>query len=69
MSSEHITGIRKGRTVEVVCLICNIIEVVVSLTAGCSTGSFALISWGGDSIVEANSAAFMIWRLRGTGQK
>ena len=29
------------------------------------TGSSALISWGVDSIVEANSAAFMIWQLNG----
>ena len=65
MISDHITGIRNGRTVEVVSLIYNIIEVVVSLTAGFATGSSALVSWGVDSIVEANSAAFMIWRLRG----
>ena len=59
MISDHITGIRNGRTVEVVSLIYNIIEVVVSLTAGFATGSSALVSWGVDSIVEANSAAFM----------
>ncbi|EGF27969.1 integral membrane protein [Rhodopirellula baltica SH28] len=37
----------------------------ISLTAGFMTGSSALISWGVDSIVEANSAAFMIWQLNG----
>ncbi|PHQ32096.1 hypothetical protein CEE69_27715 [Rhodopirellula bahusiensis] len=43
----------------------NITEVTISLTAGFMTGSSALISWGVDSIVEANSAAFMIWQLNG----
>ncbi|MEZ6091776.1 MAG: hypothetical protein R3C05_27975 [Pirellulaceae bacterium] len=32
------------------------------------TGSSALISWGVDSIVEANSAAFMIWQLNGVAK-
>lgn len=59
------TQIRKGRYVEVVSLIYNITEVVVSLGAGFATGSSALVSWGAYSIVESNSAAFMIWRLHG----
>ena len=51
--------------VEIASLIYNTIEVAISLTAGFLTGSSALISWGVDSIVEGNSAAFMIWRLKG----
>lgn len=46
-------------------LLYNLAEVAVSLTAGFATGSSALISWGVDSVVELNSAAFMIWRLHG----
>ena len=67
ISSEesHVQSIRRGRYVEITSLIYNITEVVVSLTAGFATGSSALISWGVDSIVESNSAAFMIWRLHG----
>ncbi|KAA1258235.1 Cadmium, cobalt and zinc/H(+)-K(+) antiporter [Rubripirellula obstinata] len=67
VSSEegHVQGIRRGRYVEITSLIYNITEVVVSLTAGFATGSSALVSWGVDSIVESNSAAFMIWRLHG----
>ncbi|WP_238476516.1 hypothetical protein [Bythopirellula goksoeyrii] len=57
--------LRRGRCVETASLVYNILEVGVSLTAGFLTGSSALISWGVDSIVEANSAAFMIWRLHG----
>lgn len=65
MSDERTEHIRKGRYVEVASLLYNIAEIVVSLTAGFATGSSALVSWGVDSIVEGNSAAFMIWRLRG----
>lgn len=68
MSGKRTKWIRKGRNVEIASLIYNIIEVAVSLTAGFMTGSSALISWGVDSIVEANSAAFMIWQLNGVAK-
>jgi cation diffusion facilitator family transporter len=68
MSEERTKWIRKGRNVEIASLIYNIIEVAISLTAGFMTGSSALISWGVDSIVEANSAAFMIWQLNGVAK-
>ena len=58
-------ALKTGRNIEITSLIYNIIEVVFSITAGVITGSSALISWGVDSIVEANSAGFMIWRLHG----
>ncbi|WP_425399223.1 cation diffusion facilitator family transporter [Aeoliella sp.] len=66
--SKKIQGIRRGMYVEIASLLYNIAEVAVSLTAGFMTGSSALISWGVDSIVEGNSAAFMIWRLNGEVQ-
>ncbi|WP_233215156.1 cation diffusion facilitator family transporter [Rhodopirellula bahusiensis] len=68
MSDERNKLIRKGRNVEIASLIYNITEVAISLTAGFMTGSSALISWGVDSVVEGNSAAFMIWRLHGEQQ-
>ncbi|QEG41291.1 cation diffusion facilitator family transporter [Roseimaritima ulvae] len=68
MSDNRTKLIRKGRNVEIASLIYNIIEVAISLTAGFMTGSSALISWGVDSIVEANSAAFMIWQLNGVAK-
>lgn len=64
-TDDRIEQIRKERYIETGNLIYNLIEVIVSLTAGFATGPSALISWGVDSIVESNSAAFMIWRLRG----
>jgi cation diffusion facilitator family transporter len=63
--TNNVQGIRRGRYVEITSLIYNITEVAISLTAGFATGSSALVSWGVDSIVECNSAAFMIWRLHG----
>lgn len=65
MNTDRKQLLRRGRYVEVTSLVYNLIEVAVSLTAGFLTGSSALISWGVDSIVEGNSAAFMIWRLHG----
>jgi len=65
MQQQYIQDIRRGRYIETASLIYNLAEVVISLTAGFLTGSSALVSWGIDSIVESNSAAFMIWRLHG----
>lgn len=62
---NRLDDLRRGMFVEVTSLLYNVVEVAISLTAGVMTGSSALISWGVDSIVEANSAAFMVWRLKG----
>ncbi len=43
----------------------NAIEAIVALAAGTAAGSIALISFGGDSIVECLSAAVIIWQFRG----
>ena len=58
-------NLKRGIRVEVASLVYNILEVVVSVTAGLLTGSAALVSWGLDSTVEATSAGTLIWRLRG----
>ena len=56
--------LRRGLRVEIASLVYNILEVIVSVTAGLLTGSAALVSWGLDSTVEATSAGTLIWRLR-----
>lgn len=43
----------------------DLLEVVVSLFAGFSSGSSALIGWGLDSVVEVVSASTLWWRLKG----
>jgi len=56
--------LKRGLRVEIASLVYNILEVIVSVTAGLLTGSAALVSWGLDSTVEATSAGTLIWRLR-----
>ena len=46
-------------------IIYDIIEVVVSLIAGFTSGSAALIGWGLDSVIEVVSASTLWWRLNG----
>lgn len=58
-------NLKGGRKVQVLNVIYDVIEVVVSLTAGFTAGSAALIGWGLDSIVEVLSATTLWWRLHG----
>jgi divalent metal cation (Fe/Co/Zn/Cd) transporter len=43
----------------------DVIEVGVSLTAGFTSGSAALIGWGLDSLIEVVSASTLWWRFGG----
>jgi cation diffusion facilitator family transporter len=63
--NDREANLRRGIRVEIASLVYNILEVIVSVTAGLLTGSAALVSWGLDSIVEAISAGTLLWRLRG----
>lgn len=42
----------------------NALEAVVAITAGVVAGSVALISFGGDSVVESLSALVIVWQFR-----
>ena len=57
--------LKKGRKVQVYNIVYDTIEVVVSLTAGFTAGSSALIGWGLDSVVEVVSGGTLWWRLHG----
>ncbi|HSW67018.1 MAG TPA: cation transporter [Bacteroidales bacterium] len=46
----------------------NIIEGIVSVTAGMMAGSIALIGFGSDSFIESLSGAIMIWRFSKHGK-
>lgn len=63
--NDREANLKRGVRVEIASFVYNILEVVVSVTAGLLTGSAALVSWGLDSTVEATSAGTLIWRLRG----
>ncbi|MEX2574137.1 MAG: cation transporter [Balneolaceae bacterium] len=58
-------NLKTGRKIQVYNIIYDVIEVVVSLTAGFTSGSAALIGWGLDSTVEVISATTLWWRLHG----
>lgn len=42
----------------------NALEAVLAITAGVIAGSVALISFGGDSVVESLSALVIVWQFR-----
>ncbi len=44
----------------------NVLEAVIAITAGVIAGSVALISFGGDSVVESLSALVIVWQFRTT---
>jgi divalent metal cation (Fe/Co/Zn/Cd) transporter len=57
--------IKEARTLQIWNVIYDIIEVVVSLIAGFTANSSALIGWGLDSTIEVISAGTLGWRLHG----
>lgn len=58
-------NLKTARKVQTYNIIYDTIEVVVSLVAGFTSGSSALIGWGLDSVVEVISAITLWWRLNG----
>lgn len=65
MEATRINLLKKGRKVQIFNAIYDLIEVVVSLTAGFIANSSALVGWGLDSSVEVISATILGWRLHG----
>lgn len=57
--------LRKAKTVQGYNVVYDAIEVGVSLTAGFTANSAALIGWGLDSVIEVISASTLWWRLNG----
>lgn len=57
--------LKKAKKVQEYNIFYDLTEVIVSLTAGFSSGSSALIGWGLDSVVEVISASTLWWRLKG----
>lgn len=60
-------ALRRALRLEYFSLTWNFLETFVGLAAGIAAGSVALIGFGLDSVVEASSAAVLIWRLRHEG--
>lgn len=62
---QRTDNLKTARKIQVYNVIYDVIEVAISLTAGFTAGSAALIGWGLDSIVEVISASTLWWRLHG----
>jgi divalent metal cation (Fe/Co/Zn/Cd) transporter len=58
------TDIRAGIRVEWLTIVWMVIEAIVSVGAGLTAGSIALIAFGVDSVIELVSAGVLLWRLR-----
>lgn len=66
MSEDRRTRqLKKAERLQKYNVVYDMIEVVVSLTAGFTSRSAALVGWGLDSVIEVVSASTLWWRLHG----
>jgi divalent metal cation (Fe/Co/Zn/Cd) transporter len=65
MSSEVLRAdsLRRGRFLEYLTIVWNILEGIVSVGAGLLAGSIALVGFGFDSFIESASGGALLWRL------
>lgn len=60
----HREELRRGRSLEYLTIGYNLFEAAVSIGAGMTAGSTALIGFGADSLIESTSGAALLWRLQ-----
>src|SRR5688572_27710241 len=60
---ERAGAVRRGRVLEYLTIVWNLIEGFVSVAAGLMAGSVALVGFGFDSFIESASGATLLWRL------
>lgn len=65
MGKDRNRFLKKARKLQLFNFIYDLLEVGVSITAGITANSSALIAWGLDSVVEVISAGTLWWRLHG----
>lgn len=65
MSSEVLRSqsLRRGRVLEYLTIIWNLLEGIISVGAGLFAGSIALVGFGFDSFIESASGGALLWRL------
>src|SRR5690348_12093765 len=56
--------VRRGVWLNLATLSYNLLEALVSLSAGVIAGSVALVAFGADSLIEVSAALAALWRLR-----
>jgi divalent metal cation (Fe/Co/Zn/Cd) transporter len=64
MDSIQAKQVNLGIRIELISIFWMVIEMGVSIGAGIAAGSFLLIAFGLDSLIELVSGAFLLWRLR-----
>jgi divalent metal cation (Fe/Co/Zn/Cd) transporter len=57
------SAIRRGRLLEYLTIIWNLLEGIISVGAGVIAGSIALVGFGFDSFIESASGGALLWRL------
>jgi divalent metal cation (Fe/Co/Zn/Cd) transporter len=62
--SRRVRHLDRGLLLEYASLGYNALEAIVGIAFGLAASSVALIGFGLDSVVEASSAAILVWRLR-----
>lgn len=58
---------RRGQWLEVLTIVWNSLEALLSISAGLLAGSIALVGFGFDSLVEIMAGVALLWRLRHEG--
>lgn len=61
--AERAVAVRRGRLLEYLTIVWNLMEGIISIGAGLLAGSIALIGFGFDSLIEVSSGAALLWRL------
>ncbi|HEV3468790.1 MAG TPA: cation transporter [Pyrinomonadaceae bacterium] len=61
---ERAREVRRGLRLEYLTVGWNMLEAAVSVAAGVTAGSIALVGFGADSVVEVSSGLVLLWRLR-----
>ncbi len=61
--SERAADIRRGKNLEYVTVVWNLLEAAVALILGAVAGSIALMGFGLDSLIEVSSGGVLLWRL------
>lgn len=62
-ASDRADAVRRGRLLEYLTIIWNLLEGIISVGAGLLSGSIALVGFGADSFIESASGGALLWRL------
>lgn len=61
--AQRASFVRRGRWLEYFTIVWNLLEGIISVSAGLFAGSIALVGFGFDSFIESASGGALLWRL------